>query len=205
MPSPLSREFHVQPGSAETVRPSSPLSSPLSNLNSSVLSSPTVPRQISTSGFLSRRHSCFHRLSSQQKFLATLQLWKERIKAFLKQWVNTEIDSFVRTRRIQLLQEALEQLEVQTALETASTDKNDLSTETHVMEFNVLIGKDFLNKYNHTASIEKLNYALAFEVIESNAPTWISLLARLMIPSAVVATTIRILDCFSRNVSYSLS
>jgi hypothetical protein len=139
-----------------------------------------------------------------QQFLATLQLWKERIKAFLKQWVNTEIDSFVRTRRIQLLQEALEQLEVQTALETASTDKNDLSTETHVMEFNVLIGKDFLNKYNHTASIEN-NYALAFEVIESNAPTWISLLARLMIPSAVVATTIRTLDSFSRNMSYSLS
>jgi len=62
-------------------------------------------------------------------------LWKEQrwgIKAFLKQWVNAEMDSFVRTRRIQLLQEALEQSEVQTALEIASTDKNDLSTETLV-------------------------------------------------------------------------
>jgi hypothetical protein len=188
MSSPLSRKLRVQPSSAETVRPSSPQSSPLSNLNSSVLfSSPTVPRQIYISGSPSRRHSRFRRsrarLSSRQKFLTTLELWKEQrwgIKAFLKQWVNAEMDSFVRARRIQLLQEALEQSEVQTALEIASTDKNDLSTETLVKEFNALVGKDFLNKYDHTASIEKLNYALAFEVIESNAPTWTALLTWLM-------------------------
>jgi hypothetical protein len=82
------------------------------------------------------------------------------------------MDGFTRKQRIQLLQEALDQAEVQTALATAPTDKNDLSTETLVREFNALIGKDFFNKYDYTASIEKLDYALAFEVIESNAPTW---------------------------------
>jgi hypothetical protein len=101
------------------------------------------------------------------------------IKAFLKQWVESETDSFTRTRQIQLLQEALDQVEVRTALAT-STDDNDLSTETLVKKFNALIGKDFLHKYDHTASIEKLDYALAFEVIESNAPTWASLLTQLM-------------------------
>jgi hypothetical protein len=155
-----------------------------------MFSSPTVSRQVSTfrsPRSPSRRNWRFHRsrarLSSRQKFTATLQTWKEQrwgIKAFLKQWVEAEMDSFTRTRRIQLLQEALDQVEVRTALTTASTDGNDLSTETLVKEFNALIGNDFFNKYDHTASIEKLDYALAFEVIESNAPTWTFLLTQLM-------------------------
>src|SRR6202046_1448156 len=117
MSSPLSRELRVQPSSTETVRPSSPQSSPLSNLNSSVLfSSPTVPRQIYISGSLSHRHSRFRRsrahLSSRQKFLTTLELWKEQrwgIKAFLKQWEIAERAGFWGQRRIEFLQEQLEQ------------------------------------------------------------------------------------------------
>jgi len=69
--------------------------------------------------------------------------------------------------------EALEQLEVRTALATVSTDNGnngDPSIETLLKEFNALIGKDFLNKYDHAASIEKLDYALAFKVIEFKCP-----------------------------------
>jgi hypothetical protein len=118
--------------------------------------------------------------------MATLQLWKEQrwgIKAFLRQWIGAEMDGFVKARRVQLLQEALGQLEIRTALAAASTDNgnnDDLSTERLLEEFNALIGKDFLNKYDHTASIEKLDYSLAFKIIESNAPTWSALLTRLM-------------------------
>jgi hypothetical protein len=127
-------------------------------------------RQRFTSISPSRRNWLFRsraRLSSQQKFIATLQLWKGQrwgIKAFLKHWVKAEVDGFVNARRIRLLRQALEQLEVRTALATASADNgnnDDLSTEKILMEFNALIGKDFLNKFDHTASLDQAENATA--------------------------------------------
>jgi hypothetical protein len=168
---------------------SSLLSSPPSNLNSSVSvsSSPTTSRQKIASRSPSNRNRRVPRRRArgpQQKLVATLQLWREQrwgIKAFLKQWIKAGVDGFTNTRRINLLQEALEDPEIQTALASANKGYNhDLSTERLVDEFNVLIGKDFFNKCDHPIAIENIDYSLAFKVIESNAPTWTALLTTLM-------------------------
>jgi hypothetical protein len=75
----------------------------------------------------------------------------------------------------------LEQSEVRTALATAaSQDDSDLSAAKLIEEFDALVGKPFFSKYEPSTSIEKLDYSLAFKIIESTAPTWTALLTQLM-------------------------
>ncbi len=115
--------------------------------------------------------------------MATEHLWREQrwgIKAFLREWVKAGSNAFANQRRIRLLQEALEQSEVQTARAAAASHHDDLSAAKLIEEFDALVEKLFFSKYESSTSIKKLDYFLAFKIIESTALTWTTLLTQLM-------------------------
>lgn len=88
---------------------------------------------------------------------------------------------FHTSQRISALQSALQQSEVQEALWTyTNTLENDVSTAKLAQELDTLLSEPFFTKYESITPIEQLDFAQAFKVIESTAPTWLALLLQLL-------------------------
>ena len=122
-----------------------------------------------------------------------MKLWRRHnwgIKKFLKVWVQEHGSTKGRnnTKRVNLLQDALEQSDVHEALALQKSEcvgqDSELSVDVLTTELDALISQPFFGKFDLTApdatNPEQWDFTHVFWVIESTAPTWAALIKKLL-------------------------